>query len=548
MDKLESLTLEDTPRVLSDLPVEILRNIIDQVILSTGLYAALELRLVNKLFDIIALDSVLDTNRDAHLDTGYLDVTPDLTYTALHRRVVDSATRSPLLVSKIRTLTTKTHAYEPSLPIDGIREALCWASVLECGSVAIFNWRKGESYNSINNKHENLNRKLQKIGGDEDDELLDWYLCLIYTYSYDFDNLKRVYEKAEEKEKPVDLDYASPVFGSIPIVAARYATEEIAIWTYDHSKICKPKGSARQEFLRYTALFGRVGVMKHLVEEKGDREEKYFAFTECPRWATSAGQMDLLKWLLRDGWVAFEDVSKEAKFIFLAACTHGNLEIAKWVVEEEEFEPEAGEKTKSLRHGRALCLATQSGNVELVSWLLGVNGIGGKDGMLLSFKWATRYAGLDMVKLYFEKGLPVDVNADDWVGGKVVKAAIDAGRKERPEHLRWIMENGVVFKGGDEHAVVYRTAQGGGIKCLKVLRDLLDGYEVIAKEELQKAWDTKERRAVETFLKDGIERPDGFDQDTLNSWKYEMRIVSTFNWSRKKWGYWPYLWNYSTHF
>ncbi|RVD83177.1 uncharacterized protein DFL_007576 [Arthrobotrys flagrans] len=547
MEKLQSLTLTDTPPTISSLPVEILRSIIDQVILFTGFYAALELRLVNKLFDIIALDSVLDTDRDSHSDTGYLDITADLAYTALHRRVIDTATRSPLLVSKIRSLTTKIHDYEPSLPIDRIRETLCWTAILECGGVAIFNWRRGGSYASINNKHEKIKKELQKTN-DEHNDRLDWYLCLIYAYSHDFENLKRIYERAEEKEKPVNLDHESVAFGTIPIVAARYGTEEMAIWTYDHSTVCKPKGSVRQEFIRYTALFGRIGIMKHLVEERGDREEKYLAFTDTPRWATSFGQVNLLKWLVKDGWMVFEDVSKEAKYIFLAACTHGNTEVARWIVEEEGFEPEPGEKTKSLRHGRPLCLATQSGNVELVSWLLDIESIGGNDEMLLSFKWAMRYAGLDMVELYFEKGLPIDINKDDWVGGKVVKAAIDAGKKGRAEHLRWVMENGVVFKGGDEHVVVYKTARGGSVKCLKVLRDLLDGYEAIAKEEIQNAWDVRDRRAVETLLKDGIEQPNDFSENTLNRWTYEMRVVSTFNWSRKKWGYWPYLWNYSTHF
>ncbi|KAK6353950.1 hypothetical protein TWF730_008370 [Orbilia blumenaviensis] len=547
MDKLDSLTLEDAPRAISNLPIEILRGIIDQVVLSTGFYAALELRLVNKLFDIITLDSVLDTDRNSHPDIGYLDVTPDLAYTALRRRVVDTTTRSPLLVSKIRTLTAKINTYEPSLPIDGIQAALCWASILECGATAIFNFRKGDSYASINEKHDKLNRELKK-SSDEDDQRLDWYLCLIYTYKHDFDNLKRVYKRAGEKGKTVDIDYESPVFGTIPIIAARYATEEMAIWAYDSSKICKPKGPLRQEFLQYTASFGRIGVMKHLVDEEGDREEKYSAFTECPRWAATAGQMNLLQWLLTDGWVVFEDVSKEAKYIFLKACAHGDLEIAKWLVKEEGFEPEPGEKTKALRYGRPLCLATQSGNVELVSWLLGVNGMGSKDEMLLSFKWAMRYAGLDMVQLYFERGLPIDVTADNWIGGTVIKAAIDAGRKGRQEHLRWVMENGVVFKGGDEHVVVYKTAEGGSLQCLKVLRDLLDRYEVIALEEIQYAWDKKDRRAVETLLNDGIAKPEGFDQSALNSWEYETRIVSTFNCSRKSWGYWPHRWNYSTRF
>ncbi|KAK6335100.1 hypothetical protein TWF718_010541 [Orbilia javanica] len=547
MEELESLRLTDAPITISNLPVEILRSILDQVILSTGFYAALELRLVNKIFDIIVLDSVLDTDRDSHLDTGYLDITPDLAYTALTRRVVDTATRSPLLVSKIRSLTTKIHDYEPSLPVDGIRQALCWTAILECGGVAIFNWRKGGAYASINNKHEKIKKEI-KSTDDEQEKWLHWYLCLIYAYTHDFENLKRVYEKGEASGISVNLDYESVVFGTIPIIAARYGTEEMAIWTYDHSTICKPRGSLRQEFIRYTALFGRIGVMKHLVEEKGDREEKYVAFTDAPRWATSFGQVELLKWLVGDGWMVFEDVSQEAKFIFLAACTHGNLEVAKWIVEEEEFEPEPGEKTKSLRNGRPLCLATQSGNVELVSWLLDIESIGGKDEMLLSFKWAMRYAGLDMVKMYFKKGLPIDSDEDGWVGGKVVKAAIDAGRKGRTEHLKWVMENGVVFKGGDEHALVYKTAQGGSVKCLQVLRDLLDGYETIAKEEIQKAWDVKDRRAVETLLKAGTEQPYGFSENDLNSWKYEIRVVSTFNCSRKNWGYWPYLWNYSTHF
>ncbi|KAK6510552.1 hypothetical protein TWF506_009657 [Arthrobotrys conoides] len=547
MEKLESLTLTDPTTTISSLPVEILRDIIDQAILSTGFYAALELRLVNKLFDILVLDSVLDTDRDSHLDTGYLDITPNLAYTALHRRVVDPATRSPILVSKIRSLTTKIHEYEPSLSIDGIREALCWTAILECGGVAIFNWRKGGFYSSINSKHERIKKEILKTN-EEDGEWMDWYLCLIYSYSHDFDNLKRIYERAEEKGNPVDLSRESVVFGNIPIITVRYGTEEMAIWAYDHSTLCKPKGPARQEFIRYTTLFGRIGVIKHLVEEKGDREEKYLAFTDTPKWAISFGQVDFLKWLIGDGWMVFEDVSKEAKYIFLAACTHGNTEIARWIVEEEEFEPEPGEKTKSLRLGRPLCLATQSGNVELVSWLLGLEGMGTKDEMLLSFKWAMRYAGLDMVKLYFEKGLPIDPSRDDWVGSKVVKAAIDAGKKGRAEHLRWVMENGVVFKGGDECAVLYKTAQGGSTKCLKVLRDLLNGYEAIAKGELQNAWDAKDRRAVEALLKDGIEKPNGFSESTLNSWKYQTRVVSTSNWSRKKWGYWPYLWNYSTHF
>ncbi|EGX49859.1 hypothetical protein AOL_s00076g500 [Orbilia oligospora ATCC 24927] len=547
MEKLEYLTLTDAPLTISSLPVEILRNIIDQVVLSTGFYAALEVRLVNKLFDIIVLDSVLDTDRDSHLDTGSLDITPDLAYTALYRRVVDTATRLPLLVSKIRSLTTKIHEYEPSLPIDGIREALCWTAILECGGVAIFNWRKGGFYTSINKKHDKINQEIQKTD-KEDEKWMDWYLSSIYAYSHDFENLTRIYERAEEKGKPVDLDCESVVFGTIPIIAARYGTEEMAIWAYDHSTVCKPKGPVRQEFIRYTALFGRIGIMKHLVEEKGDRDEKYLAFTDTPKWATSFGQIDLLKWLIADAWMVFEDVSKEAKYIFLAACTHGNTEIARWIVEEEEFEPEPGEKTKSLRHGRPLCLATQSGNVDIVSWLLGLENMGTKDEMLLSFKWAMRYAGLDMVKLYFEKGLPIDPSQNDWVGGKVVKAAIDAGRKGRAEHLRWVMENGVVFKGGDEHAVVYKTAEGGSLKCLKVLRDLLEGYETIAKEEIQNAWDVKDRRAVETLLTDGVEKPKGFCENTLNGLKYQVRVVSTSNWSRKKWGYWPYLWNYSTHF
>ncbi|KAK6511713.1 hypothetical protein TWF481_000619 [Arthrobotrys musiformis] len=547
MEKFESLTLKDAEVTISDLPVEILRSILDQVVLSTGFYGALELRLVNKLFDIIVLDSVLDTDRDSHPDTGYLDITPYLTYTALYRRVTDPATRSPLLVSKIRALTAKIHAYEPSLPLDGIREALCWTAILECTGVAIFNWRKGNSYSSINSKHEKIKRELNK-SDDVDEEWLDWYLGLIYAYNHDFDNLQAVYEKSEAKGKVINLDHESVVFGTIPIVAARYGTEEMAIWAYDHSTICKPRGPARQDFIRYSALFGRIGIIKHLVEEKGDREEKYLSFTEVPRWATSFGQFELVKWLLSDGWMVFEDVSGEAKYIFLAACTHGNLEIARWIVEEEEFEPEPGEKTKSLRHGRPLCIATQSGNAELVSWLLGIESLGGEEEMLLSFKWAMRYAGLDMVKLYFEKGLPIDVDSEDWIGGAVIRAATDAGKKGRAEHLRWVMENGVVFKGGDERVLVFKTAQGGSVRCLKVLRDLLDGYESIAKEEIQKAWDVKDRRAVETLLKEGIGKPDGFDESILSTWKYEMRVVSTFNSSRKEWGYWPYFWNYSTHF
>ncbi|KAF3920338.1 hypothetical protein ABW20_dc0101018 [Dactylellina cionopaga] len=534
MKEMESLSLSDPPVGLPDLPVEIVRNIIDQVVLSTGFYAALELRRVNKLFDIIVLDSVLDIDRDSHIDLGYLGISDDLAYTALHRRVTDTATRSPPLVPRIRLLTDKIHKCQLDIPISTIQQALCWAVIFEHGSLAIFNWRKGEAHNSINRKHDKLNRTLQDT---EEEQCLDWYLCLVYTYGYYFARLKELHGKGG-----VDLDYEHPVFGYIPLIAARFSNEDLIIWCYDNSFVAKREGERQSDFLRYTTTHGRIQMMEGLIKTFSQRDgEMILSFTDCPKWATGAAQFDMLKLLLGGGYDAFWNLKVELEFVFMTACKHGNLEIAKWVVEEKGFQPTPGPKQKGLRFSRPLCQATQSGNMELVRWLMELEGLGTEEQLILSFKWAMKYAGVDMVELYFKKGVPVKSR-------KIVQATIKAGILGRPDHLRMAMQHGVQFLEKDQGTVVYGAAATGNSKCLKVLRELLGEYKEVARAKIQQAWDSEDRRAVETFLEDGIEKPKWYDESRIRTWNYQARMVPTFNVSRKGWGWWPYQWNYITHF
>ncbi|EPS40853.1 hypothetical protein H072_5287 [Dactylellina haptotyla CBS 200.50] len=559
MEKLESLTISDASTSINDLPVEILRGIIDQVVLSTGFYAALELRRVNKLFDVITLDSALDTSQDDHEDAIYLDISDELAFTALHRRVTDSATRSPALVSTIRTLSEKIYDYDPSLELNNIQECLCWTAIIQNSAAGIFNWRKGEYTTSVNAKHKALQKGIAKIEADGyDGDVLDWYICLIHTFFYDFENLKEVYElmvkrgdKGKYGSKP--FDYQNPVFMSIPLAAVRFATHEIAIWCYKNSTIAATIGQEREDFLKIACTFGRTEIIKYLAEESKDLDdtETELSFGECPRWATSADQLELVKVLLVEcEEYLFKNVAREVQWVFLTACTHGNLGIAKWCVEEKGFSPESGLKTQGLRFNRPLCQATQSGNAELVRWLIEVCQLGSPDQLRISFEWAMKYAGVDMVELYFEKGLPVDIEASEWVGGPIVEATFAAAATNRPDHLKYALKHGVYLTGGDEHTVVAKAASGGAVKSLKVIEEHFgeECWEYVTKMEMRNAIDGRDGRAVEALQAVGIKVPEGWNEREMLKWDTSAHIIPTFNWSRKKWGYWPYRWTYSTNF
>ncbi|KAF3931398.1 hypothetical protein ABW19_dt0201317 [Dactylella cylindrospora] len=493
-------------------------------------------------FDVLVLDSVLDTSRDEHPDIGYHELSDELTYVALLRRVVDTATRNPPLVHKIREITAYLNKFYPDIPTSSIHEALCRSVVLECGGLAIFNYRKGSNHSSISQKHDRLNAALDEMKMDSD--TINWVRGLIYAYSRDIQQLK---ELADARK--LDMNETSSVFGALPVVAARYADEATALWCYKESSVCKTEQTYRQEFMRYVCCYGRMEAAEHILAEKDSTGGKATTFADCPRWAASWGKMEVLRLLLGRGLEICDNMEKQLEIAFLAACTHGQLDVAKYIVEEMRYVPKPGDKGKGLRHSRPLCLATQSGNVELVRWLLEFEQLSKPSELELSFKWATRYATIDMVKLYFEEGLPVDINDNEWVGGRVVRAGIDAAKNGKVEHLRFMMENGVVFRGGDEHSIIYKTAGTGAIKSLKILRELLDGYVEIAPEEFAKAWRMRNRRAMESFIEEGIQLPSWLRKERIRThYEYERRIVPIVNWGRKKWGIWPYQWTYATQF
>ncbi|KAK6541955.1 hypothetical protein TWF694_007727 [Orbilia ellipsospora] len=551
--ELESLTISE-PRIgLLSLPVEIFRNIINHVVLTTGFYASLEIRLVNKLFDTITLDEVLDTPRKAHKDSNSVTISDELSYTALHRRVIDSVVRSPPIVSTIRTISQKLLAHEPALDIVKIHKCLCWITIMETPASSLFARLKAD-YDPRQSAIKDRIQELEVI--EFTDEVLDWFLAVYYTVFYEFDNFKRVCERIKErpagdKKTPWRIDYISPIFGPIPIMAVRFATEELAIWAYENSTICAYGGTRREEYLRYTSIFGRQSIILKLFEESKTREkyERVLSFGDCPRWAAGAGGLEMVQTLLHygDDFDVYEDVSQELEWVFLAACTHGHYNVALWCVDGGNLKPRRGSKGKGLRYGRPLCQATQSGNVEMVRLLMGLKDFVTQEDLVMSFKWAMRYAGLDMVQLYFEKGLKID---DEMEGNKtrrkILKVIFDTASKERPQHVEWILEHKVVLEGEDKNAAVRAAANGGAVKCLGVLKKFIRDWEQVANTEIRKAYDLKDRRAVEVLLKVGAEPPEGWNETQVRGWEYSSHIVALVSHSRKKSGYWPQQWNYGT--
>ncbi|KAF3916130.1 hypothetical protein AA313_de0202494 [Arthrobotrys entomopaga] len=552
-EKLESLSISKPKISLLDLPVEILRSIINHVVLTTGFYASLEIRLVNKLFDTITLDEVLDTPQESHKDFNDFDnitVSDELAYTALYGRVIDSVARSPPIVSTIRAISQELLKYEATLDIAKIHRCLCWTAIVKTQPCSIFARLGG----SNGFKQTVLRNSIQALESIEfNDEVLDWFLAVYYTVFYEFDNLKRVYERIKDRHTkdrmtPWRMDYTSPIFGAIPIIAVRFATEELAIWAYDNSTVCGYGGVRREDFLRYTSIFGRQTIIMKLFEESEgrSRSEKIISFGDCPRWAAGAGASDMVRVLLVDGgdFGVFENELLELELVFLTACKHGHYDIALMCVEEAQLKPDRGGKGKGLRYGRPLCQATQSGNVELVRFLMDLKDFVNQEELVMSFKWAMRYAGLDMVQLYFEKGLKIDDNMK--TRRKILKTIFDAASKERPQHVEWMLEHKVVLEGEDRNAAVCAAAHGGAVKCLGVLKRFIEDWEQVTNTEMRKAYDLKDRRAVETLLKLGVEPLEGWSERQVRGWEYDTHIVPIVNHSRKKCGYWPQQWNYAT--
>ena len=119
--------------------------------------------------------------------------------------------------------------------------------------------------------------------------------------------------------------------------------------------------------------------------------------------AAATGQLDVVKWLLREKWTNIGDVGDHGVTALMAAAGHGRLAVVTWVLEEGG----ADVNEKNHEGGTALLYAAANGHLAVMKWLLQTGGAridatgSNGDSALTS---AAANGHLDVVQWLLEKG------------------------------------------------------------------------------------------------------------------------------------------------
>jgi ankyrin repeat protein/preprotein translocase subunit SecA len=273
-----------------------------------------------------------------------------------------------------------------------------------------------------------------------------------------------------------------------------------------------PKNKSKTPLMS-AAQNGYLEVVKYLLEQGSDIEEKDEDGMTALVYASKAGRLDTVKYLVEQG-ANIEDKDNVCRALLISAAQNGHLELLKYLAEQGANIEEKDEYSMT-----ALMRGALYSELDIVKYLVekGANIEEKNNFDQTALMFAAENKKLDIVKYLVEKG--ADIEDQDKGGGTVL---LYAARAAELEIVKYLLEKGASIEESDGYGdtALISAAKYGHLEILKLLVEKgadIEERDKHGKTALACAAENKKLDIVKYLLEKGanIEEKGNYSQTVL---------------------------------